>query len=143
VGSDGFIDFEEADRIWQASMNPKQQMRGARHVADRAIPGGPQQSPGQVAISTMGMVQLKLALLDLERKGLELQVRKRELVKAADVKAFFGSTLVNARAKLLPIGSELRDKLARTKDPVKCQELVDARIHEALTALAEYRPDAT
>ncbi|MEN6606915.1 MAG: hypothetical protein ABFD60_06700 [Bryobacteraceae bacterium] len=61
-----------------------------------------------------------------------------ELLDRGEVKAAVSSMIGAAKNKLITIADELCDKLAATSDPVRCRELVDDRIHQALSELAEW-----
>ena len=70
-----------------------------------------------------------------------MQERRGELRPIAAVNAYVSGMIIEARDILLRIAPELADKLAQQSDPVKCRELIENEVNEALRKLAEYRPD--
>lgn len=69
---------------------------------------------------------------------LNLAAREGQLLDAERVRDAVSGMIIAARAKLLMIPSELCDKLAACSDPVRCLELIDGKICQALDELAEY-----
>jgi hypothetical protein len=77
------------------------------------------------------------ALADL--RELELAVKSGDLAPVAEVNAWVAGQILRARDILVRIAPELRDRLAQETNPNRVQELIDAEVNRALTALAEYR----
>lgn len=72
-------------------------------------------------------------------REVELAQKRGELVPISDVNVWVAGMILRSRDILLRIAPELRDSLALQSDPIKCQELIDAEIHRALSALAEFQ----
>jgi len=128
----GQIDFAEADRIWNASVNVQQQSRR----------GGEAQTAKVTSISKLGQVQLQTALLKLKREKFEGERLEGSFIPFAQIRAFEAGNITAARAALLPIGAELADDLAGISDPVAIRERIDRRVHAALAKLTEWTPSA-
>jgi hypothetical protein len=125
------VDFEEADRIWNASRNILQQERSAGQNSEKTG-----------ALSTLGSIQMQREILRLKREKLETDELEKRLIAVPQVRRYIKDMIIAARSALLPIGAELRDELAVETDPVRIQDKIDGRIHAALRNLAEWKPDA-
>jgi len=77
------------------------------------------------------------ALADL--RELELSEKRKELLSAAEVSTAIHGLISSAKSKLLLLGDELGDRLAAESDPIRCRELVNAEVRNALTALSNYK----
>jgi hypothetical protein len=75
-------------------------------------------------------------------EGMKARQMDGRLLDSEEVRDAVNGMVVAFRSKVLVIGDELADKLASTSDAIKCREMVDARIYEALTALSEYPANA-
>jgi hypothetical protein len=95
--------------------------------------GGDDLPRGSLAHAQLLHEQAKAAKAGLEARRLE-----GKLVAVDEVRDAVNGMVVAFRAKVLVIGDELADKLAATSDAIKCRELVDGRIYEALSVLSEY-----
>ena len=71
-----------------------------------------------------------------ELRELELAEKRGLLLVRADVIRTWDEHITQAKNKLLAIGDEISDKLAAESNPLKCRELVNGRIREALAELA-------
>jgi hypothetical protein len=78
----------------------------------------------------------EVALANL--RELEEAEKRRNLLPADEVRDAVNGMVIGARAKLLVIGDELADKLASTSNAIKCREMVDERVAQALAELTEY-----
>jgi phage terminase Nu1 subunit (DNA packaging protein) len=77
------------------------------------------------------------ALADL--RELELARLRGETVLVEDVGHVLDSAIATSRVRLLAVPQKVAPELALEDNPVKCQELVRAAIHEALHELASGR----
>lgn len=83
----------------------------------------------------------KLTSISVEREGLKLAVMKGELHKAEDVRYILTDMIVAAKTKLLGIPTRVAPELLNENNIAKIQALLADKIEEALTELAEYRPE--
>jgi len=149
--SKGKIDRDIANRIWKESANPAKQRGGEAGGSNGQEPretfveeqpplfSGIPESP-RTPTSAIGKVQLKRELLRIRREELLIAELEGRLVPRDDVREFESQQVAAAKELLLTAGAELRDELAATPSPTRCQELVDKRIHEALSKLSQWRP---
>jgi len=77
------------------------------------------------------------ALADL--RELELAEKRRDLLSASEVSTAIHEFIATSKSKLLLLGDELGDRLAAESDPIRCRELVNAEVRNALTALSNYK----
>jgi len=82
--------------------------------------------------------QWRLTREKADREALDRKTLEGSLLKTEDVKATVSAMIGASKSKLITIADELCDKLAATSDPVRCRELVDGKIHQALSELAEW-----
>lgn len=146
---DGRLNFEEADRIWYASLNPAK-VRGGEAggsngkmqpglFADEELPP-PSNGDAAAARSTFATIQRTRELLRIKREQITIAALEGKLVSLHDVRQFEGQQISQVKNALLTIGGELRDELAASTDPVECQALVDTRIHQALRLISQWKP---
>lgn len=129
--SPGLIDFDVADSIWQASMNPaKQEAKLARKA--NGIP--------KRAVSELGKVQIERQKLLIQKEKLLIQEMQGKLVPLDTVRAYEAAMFAQIRSALLVIGPELRDDLAGMSNPAQIEEIITKRIHQELAKLAAWRP---
>lgn len=76
-----------------------------------------------------------------EKAELELKLMKKELHRAEDVEACLTGMIIIFRNRMLGIPSQIAPVITGEKRTAKIQELLDLRIREALTELAEYDND--
>src|ERR1035441_9891254 len=77
------------------------------------------------------------ALADL--REMEAAERRGDLLDAEETHQAWAAMVMAFRAKALVIGEELADRLAvAAGDPVKCRELIDDKVYQALTELSQY-----
>lgn len=139
----GSIDFEDADRIWNASENVshKAGMMAAKKRTDQKIQEAIQE-PGPQDMSTSAKVGLKRDLLKIRREELTIGRLEKKLVPLADVLEFQAQMIARARSGMLSIATENRDVLAAEGDPIKCQEILEAAVNRALSEMAVWEPTA-
>lgn len=82
--------------------------------------------------------QWRLTREKADREALDRKVLEGSLLKREEVRPAVSSMIAAAKNRLITIADELCDKLAASSDPVRCKELVDDRISQALKELAEY-----
>jgi hypothetical protein len=132
---DGKVDPEAADRQWNERTNQKQQRQ-------KPIEHKPESKPKEKNGETFNEAQTRKEIALANLRELEEAEKRRSLLSAEVVRDAVNGMVMGARSKLLVIGDELADKMAATSDPVKCRELMDERINQALSELAEYPADA-
>lgn len=76
------------------------------------------------------------ALADL--RELELREKQQELISAADAAKAWSGMITSAKDTLMAIGDEICDLLAPETNPIRCRELVNDKVREALTKLSGY-----
>ncbi|MEP6962558.1 MAG: hypothetical protein ABI995_10790 [Acidobacteriota bacterium] len=142
-GADGSFDVDQCRAEIAAKSHPGKQ-RAARSQQKQpstlpetsadppAKPAGPDES-----LSYNQLVEAR-ERLKLERDRLDLAKRKGELVEKDAVNAYIAGMILKARDIMLQIGPELRDKLSKVSDPVKCEELVMVEIRRGLQEIAKY-----
>lgn len=91
---------------------------------------------------TLAYEQWRLTREKADREALDRKVLEGELLKRAEVKTAVSAMLGAFKARCMTIADELCDKLAATSDSVRCRELVDSKIHAALSELSEWRASA-
>jgi phage terminase Nu1 subunit (DNA packaging protein) len=82
--------------------------------------------------------QWRLTREKADREALDRKREEGSLVKRDEVSTSVSSMISATKTKLRMIPAELCDKLATTKDPIRCRELMERKINEALSELAEY-----
>ena len=110
--------------------------KGQVKVAARAVATEAQDQ------ETFSNAQTRKEIASANMKEMEEGEKRKALIPAEEVRDAVNGMVVSTRAKLLVIGDELSDKLAATSDAIKCREMVDARIYEVLSVLAEYPANA-
>jgi len=78
--------------------------------------------------------------LKVKRDQLKLQREQGKLIEVEEARRAWADMISTARGALLPIAGELADTLAAEPDAIRVRELIDRRIHQALSHLAEYDP---
>lgn len=127
---DGLYDFSKCDAAWSANSRPR---AGAKPRApERQEKSDTKQEPNNFAIAR-GVKEGYLAGL----AKLEYEKRMGNLLPREDVRAAVERTLTQFKAKLLPIGDRLSSELAIESDPIRCREIVDAPIRDALSDLSK------
>jgi len=144
-GADGLIDFAAADRDWARNTAQRPSVRPSQKPAEPAAQL-PDATPEPVAANpgadgnAAGYAAAR-ALREGYLAGLaKLQYEERlgKLIEADEVRLAIGQVITMARERLLAIGSELRDRMAATKDANECQRLIDERVRRALSDLANF-----
>jgi hypothetical protein len=80
---------------------------------------------------------------DASLAELELAERQGQVARIDDMTAQWGQMIVAAKSCLLGMGYKLAPAVAIESDPVTCQALINAEVHEALHELAKYNPSKT
>lgn len=141
--ADGSFDLVAVSAAFEKSMDPSQASKIHPVRSEAVTPeisriGLPQQDddPGFNKIRTaLHAVKLKEARLDLAE-------REQTLVPVEIIKRHVGNLVVSAKMRLLAMGNKLAPQLASETDPVVCQALIDAEVHEALAEISQWRPAA-
>lgn len=139
---DGRIDFEKADSAWDENTDARR-----RRASRKETPDPPKEEPQdepkrELNDGSFSEAQRQREWERVKKERLQRKVLEGKLLDAEKVRDAVSGMIAGARAKLLVIGDELADKLAGTSDPVRCRELVDDRISQALDDLAEYPANA-
>lgn len=96
------------------------------------------EAPGQNI--TIGEWRRRRESAEAQLKELELQTRAGDLLETKDVMAQIGSMIITAKTNLRGIGAKLAPDLAAEPNAAACQQMVDAEIDKALTAISKWRP---
>lgn len=162
----GKLDFDEADRISEASLTPHKRAAAATTAAARAAQGslfgggdnghqeGDNGEPYEVddPVGGMGGVTGRLPstaiarvqlMRDMNRANYEkirLEQAQGKVVSLAEVTRFYSELFLRLRDEFSGIGAEVMDATAASSDPVECREIVDRRIEKALRGMTEWRP---
>jgi hypothetical protein len=99
--------------------------RGSQTLADR---------------ETYALAQARKESALASLRELELARERGSLLKRDEVASAWGSLISSAQSRLLVIPDEICDLLALEYNPIRCREMVLAKITDALSALSEYRP---
>ena len=71
---------------------------------------------------------------------IDLAVKQGQFARIDDMTAQWGQMLVAAKSRLLGMGHKLAPAVAIESDPVTCEALINAEVHEALSELGRYDP---
>ena len=154
VRKDGRIDPDRADRDWERNTAPRPNASSGPAAPEppgsSGAAGSPTRSPardgGPPPRFETGLEYNKARAVRetyLARLAkLEFEEREGKLIPFDEVVRFESLQVMAARSVLLRIPSELAPYLAVTSDPAECQEMLQARIYDALSRLAEFRPGA-
>ena len=169
-GTDGKINPDDADRLWeertiirvaqrpQRAGKPQRRFEGeaegkAQSRVARCKPSGtrsnhvldlptePENEPGNDDNSFFE-AQRQREWTRLEKEKIELEARRCELVALVPINAYVAGMIIKAREQFTRIGPELRDRLAQETDPIACEAMISNRILRALNEMAEYGPPA-
>jgi hypothetical protein len=75
-------------------------------------------------------------------KKLKVDREEGKLVEVVAVNAFVAGMILQARDELIRMATEMRDEMAHTADPLKCEELLLTRISSILGKMSEYRRES-
>jgi hypothetical protein len=81
------------------------------------------------------------ALAHAQMLLLDLEARKRTLIKRDEAVAAWSSMISSARASLLQLGAELAPRLRDGMTIMEREHLINSEVRKALTALSEYNPE--
>jgi hypothetical protein len=126
---DGQYDFLKCDAAWSANSRPHAKRSVARS-SERTPEVKDQANNFAIARGVKEGYLAGLAKLQYEKQMGNLLPRE-------DIRAAVERTLTQFKAKLLPIGDRLSAELAIESDPIRCREIVDSPIRDALTDLAK------
>jgi len=145
AGSDGQIDFERADRDWEANLN----QRKARHPksADKVVPqpAGDLDKPvevGGIPRDNFLEAQRQSEWLKVQKQEMELRLRREELAEVSDFEEALSVIVASAQSRLLGLTGKLGPKVAGMSDPRECSALIDREIREVLSTLIEFKLNA-
>lgn len=116
-----------------------------RNTSQPPKAGGPlPQEPSEngPAKGTLLYEQWRLTREKADREELDRKVLEGALLKRAEVKSAVSAMLERFRSRVLTIADELCDRLASETDSVRCREMVDRKLCEALSQLSEYPANA-
>lgn len=84
--------------------------------------------------------QWRLTREKADREELDRKVLEGSLLKRSEVKTAVYGMLERFRSRMLLIADELCDRVAAETDTVRCREMIDRKLCDALSQLSEY-PD--
>lgn len=99
---------------------------------------GPYRGEGGV---TLIAARTQKALIELELLKLELAKRQGDLVEAAEVIRGWSTLVMNAKTRLLGMGAILAPLVAHETNEIRCGELIDSEVRDALTELSAHGAD--
>jgi hypothetical protein len=136
-GDDQRVEAEAAD-AWRAanvvrerSGNPKREDPPAAQTAKPGESGGP--IPG-----TLAYEQWRLTREKADRERIDREALLGTLLKRDEVRGAVSGMIAAAKSRLITLPDELCDRVAAESDSVRCREMMAAKVHEALSQLAEY-----
>ncbi|MEN6532184.1 MAG: hypothetical protein ABFD89_00880 [Bryobacteraceae bacterium] len=138
----GGIDFEKADAAWDQNTDARRRRTPREDSPEPPKENLPEEPTQELDGGSFFEAQRQREWERVKRERIQRKVLEGKLLDAEKVRDTVSEMISSARAKLLVIGDELADKLAATSDPVRCRELVDGRISQALDDLAEYPANA-
>ncbi len=155
---DGKIDPAIADAAWNRNRSVVQPSKmadaapekkpaatnpvGTQHQTEAPPRGQERRDPADVAHELYNTAKARKEATRARREELDLKKLEGAVVESSEVRERVSSMLATFKNRLLLIGDELGDKLAATSDPVRCRELVDGKIHQALSGLSEWPANA-
>jgi hypothetical protein len=127
---DGTIDPDAASEQWLQNRDERQ-VRGKS--ADAPATAGATPKPEGTTFSDLQRAE---KALKIQRDRLKFRREEGQIVDADDVRRAWADMITRARSVLLAIGGELADRLASESDPIRCRELIERRVNQALSALS-------
>jgi hypothetical protein len=131
----GKIDFDQADKSWEANSDHRQQ-RISKAEAPAVKPVNPE------VADTFLEAQKRHEWLKVQKAELELALRREELLERDQVKDEVSKMLSMFKNKMLYIPSRISQRLGSITDDRERRAIIDHEIKEALSVLSEYEPDA-
>ena len=98
----------------------------------KPAPGRPDSAPAH----TLTEARREFELLKIARAKVLLRKLEGGLLEAEQVRFAVLDMALRARESFLGVAGDLCDALAATADPIKCREMIDERVREALTILS-------
>jgi hypothetical protein len=134
--------LQRARRMGSAADQPapvqavRQPAPAARRVADDDSDGG-----GPARLGGLNKFDLEMRDMAVRLKMRQLALREKEdsLIRADEAEAAWAALVLNAKSHMMQLGDELSDALACCSDRVQCKKLIDDKVYEILTELAQYR----
>lgn len=148
----GRIDPEAAGAAWEQNQDPDAALReqsAARTRASKRADSRPPAAPAAQSFRKPPAAQpgpledflgnkAKREFVRLQKETLELGRIRGKLLDVDEVKKAVGAMIIAAHSTLLAIPPKVAPKLSAETDPLKCQDIVEAAIHEALAKLKEF-----
>lgn len=105
-------------------------------------PSGNKPEP-QVDLSGIDKIDLEKKLIAERTEALRLdnEERKKNLLRADEVRGAMEAIISTTRSHLLLLPAKLSHKVSALTDPAECQAVIDAEIKAALKALSETKFD--
>lgn len=136
VDENGMVDLEEAAAQWE---NTRDAVSGAKNPSGVAKTKVVSQGDEK---SSLAEAQRARAWIRVKREKLAIEKEERQLVRKDEVRSAVSGMIVAARSRLSTIADELCDRLAAESDPVRIAGLINSKVNEALSHLAEYPASA-
>jgi hypothetical protein len=147
-GSDGRIDFDRADRDWEANLNHRKR-RSPRSKKKQSVIsnqtnslGENEASLGNIPTESFLEAQRRHEWLKVQKEDLELRRRRGELVELSDIEIVWSNIVSASQDRFLGIPGKLAPRLVSISSVHECQILLEREIREALALLTEYKPNA-
>lgn len=141
----GKIDPVQADAAWEENRDPRQSSKmadAARELTGQPVEegAGERRTIGQPERGTFRYAQLQHEMAKAARTTLEVQKLQGKVIDTDVVKREIGDLISNAKRRLLAMGNALAPELASESDPAKCQAIIEAEVHDALTEISQWEP---
>lgn len=131
----GKIDFEKADKDWNANSNHRQQRsRGVSTTPNEEIgsfEGMPENFDGNFLEA-----QRRHEWLKVQKAELELEVRKGELLERSKMEEQWLRIASEIKSKLMIIPGALSGRLVSIADAQQIRQILESEIKESLSALS-------
>lgn len=148
---------------WEQNADPLQRARRMGAVSHDPVPAVAAQRPasrpapaavhqisdsdfgGQEPARLNGLSKFDLEIRDmvvrLRLRQVALKEKERALLPTKEIRPAWASLVLNAKSRLLQMGDELMDELACESDPIRCRQLIEDKVFEALNELSRYNPE--
>jgi hypothetical protein len=132
---DNQIDSDEADRQWLENTDAAQARPGPKLIARGGSPGEP--APTE-AVPGMTYTQARALreVYDAQRRSLELQLRRGEVVTRADVEKEASRLYRQLRDAILNVPARLSGQLVGQTDEATIYELLEGELRRTLETFA-------
>lgn len=145
-GADGKFDVDQARRELEANSHPKKRPPAIlpameKHGGEPSKPMVAGDGLDEDDNQSIAEAARQLEWEKLRKARIANDEKLHQLVPLAAVNAWVASMILRSREVLTRIAPKLRDRIAQTTDPVTCEEMIRKEVDQALSELAEFRPN--